>query len=385
VTFGRTTSPELGIGPTTESSVYGRPTRNPWDLRRVAGGSSGGAGAAVAAGIVPMAHGSDGGGSVRIPAASCGLVGLKPTRARLPDGPAAGESWAGMAIDGFLTRSVRDTAALLDATVGPDPGAPYVAPPLAQSFTQAIASPPPRLRIACSTRSFTGDAIHAECRAAVERTAAVLEALGHEIVDAPVDASGSPVPVDVVALMRAWSDIIACGTALTVREAERARGATAHPDELEEVTWAAIRHARGVSGSDYLAAVEVVHASGRTMARAMQDVDLLVTATLAEPPAEIGRFSPSLRGLPTADFLEYRLGTTGVLPYSPFTPLANATGQPALSLPLHWTEATADSAPLPVGVHVMGRFGDDLLLVQLAAQLEQAAPWWNRRPPVRAA
>ena len=153
VTFARTTSPEFGIGPTGEARVYGRPTRNPWNLDHVAGGSSAGSAAAVAAGVVPIAHGSDGGGSVRIPASSCGLFGLKPTRARLPDGPSAGEGWAGMAIDGFLTRSVRDTAALIDATHGPDLGTPYYAPPLDGSLLEAMSAAPPRLRIAYSTLS----------------------------------------------------------------------------------------------------------------------------------------------------------------------------------------------------------------------------------------
>lgn len=378
VTFGRTTSPELGIGPTTESSVYGRPTRNPWHTDHVAGGSSGGSGAAVAAGIVPMAHGSDGGGSVRIPASSCGLFGMKPTRARLPDGPLAGEGWAGMAIDGFLTRSVRDTAALLDATEGPDLGAPYVAPALATSFTEAITRPPRRLTIAVSTRSFTGADIHPECALAVQRTAGLLAELGHEVIEAPVDSIGSPVPVDVTALMRAWADIVACGTALTVREREHALGRAARADELEGITRAAVRHAASVSGADYIAALDTVHASGRQMAQALRSFDLLVTATLAEPPAMIGRFAPSLDWLDPDDFVQYRIGPSGVLPYSPFTALANATGQPAMSVPLHWTSG---EVVLPVGVHVMGRFGDDLALMQLAAQLELAAPWWTRRPP----
>ncbi len=184
VTFGRTASPEGGIGPVTEAAVYGGPTRNPWNLDRTPGGSSGGAAAAVSAGIVPAAHGSDGGGSVRIPASSCGLFGLKPTRARLPDGPYAGEGWAGMATDGFLTRSVRDTALLLDLTQGPDLGAPYWAPPLAGSFRDALSRPPGRLRIAVCDTTLTGAPIHTECRKAVQDAARLLEELGHEVVEA---------------------------------------------------------------------------------------------------------------------------------------------------------------------------------------------------------
>ena len=174
VPFGRTTAPEGGIGPATEAAVYGGPTRNPWDLSRTSGGSSGGAGAAVAAGIVPAAHGSDGGGSVRIPASSCGLFGFKPTRARLPDGPYAGEGWAGMAIDGFLTQSVRDTAVFLDACEGADPGAPYWAPPLARSHADAISRPPRRLRVALCDTTLTGAPIHPECRAAVHAAGRLL-------------------------------------------------------------------------------------------------------------------------------------------------------------------------------------------------------------------
>jgi amidase/6-aminohexanoate-cyclic-dimer hydrolase len=366
VTFGRTASPEFGVGPTTEAKVYGRPTRNPWNLEHVAGGSSGGAGAAVAAGVVPMAHGSDGGGSVRIPASSCGLFGLKPTRALLPDGPASGEGWAGMAIDGFLTRSVRDTAALLDATAGADLGAPYHAPPRTMGFTAALAAPPRRLRIAMSTRSFTGAPIHPDCVAAVEHTAQRCAALGHEVV--PDDPN-----VDIEAFMLAWSGIVACGTELTVRERLRQLHRDAAGDDIELVTRFACEYGRTVSGADYLASIDVVHALGRQMARYLVPFDVLLTATLAEPPAPIGRFRAD-RDDAWTDFLDYRLHH--VLPYSPFTALANGTGQPAMSLPLWWNDAG-----LPVGSHIMGRAGEDHVLLQLAAQLEEADPWFHRRPP----
>ena len=369
VTFGRTASPELGVGPTTEAKVYGRPTRNPWNRAHVAGGSSGGSGAAVAAGVVPMAHGSDGGGSVRIPASSCGLFGVKPTRALLPDGPASGEGWAGMAIDGFLTRSVRDTAALLDATAGPDLGAPYYAPPMTGSFLAAIAAPPRRLRIAVSTRSFTGAAIHADCVAAVEHTAWLCAALGHELL--PADPS-----VDVVRFMGAWSNIVACGTHLTVRSRRAALHDPPTDDDTERITRLACELGAGLSGADYIAAIDVVHAVGREMARFLVPYDMLLTATLAEPPALLGRFNPDLAADAPGgwdDFLDYRLNH--VLPYSPFTALANGTGQPAMSLPLWW-----NAAGLPVGTHVMARAGDDLALLQLAAQLETADPWFHKRP-----
>ena len=366
VIFARTTSPEFGIGPTAEASVYGPPTRNPWNPAHVAGGSSGGSGAAVAAGIVPAAHGSDGGGSVRIPASSCGLFGLKPTRARLPDGPLAGEGWAGMAIDGFLTRSVRDTAALIDATHGPDLGAPYFAPPLDGSLLEAIATPPRRLRIAWSQRSFTGDAVHGDCQAAVAHTAALCAELGHEMVEH--DPS-----IDIERFMRAWTNIVACGTQLTVRSREAELGRAASPEELDGVTRGAVALGRTISGADYLEAVNTVHGVGRQTALLLADergFDMLLTATLAEPPAKIGRFKPD-----NENFLDYRLGPNGVLAYSPFTALANGTGQPAMSVPLFWN---ADG--LPVGTHFMARPGEEALLLQLAAQLEQAEPWFDRLP-----
>ncbi|CAN5475040.1 amidase [soil metagenome] len=368
VTFGRTTCPEFGIGATTEAKVYGRATRNPWNTNHVAGGSSGGAGAAVAAGVVPAAHGSDGGGSVRIPASSCGLFGVKPTRALLPDGPAAGEGWAGMAIDGFLTRSVRDNAALLDAVCGPDLGAPYYAPTLASSFLKAIESPPRRLRIAVSDRSFTGEAMHADCVAAVHHTAELCESLGHEVVEAHP-------PVNIESFMRAWADIVACGTQLTVasRIADLGRASTDH--DTDRVTRLACLMGATVSGAEYLAAVEVVHAVGRVMARFLVPYDMLLSATLAEPPALIGDLDPNRTDAWT-DFIDYRLNY--VLPYSPFTALANGTGQPAMSVPLWWT---ADG--LPVGTHMMARAGDDLVMMQLAAQLESTVSGGFRRLPFR--
>jgi len=367
--FGRTTAPEGGVGPTTEAQVYGRATRNPWNTDHVCGGSSGGSGAAVAAGITPVAHGGDGGGSVRIPASNCGLFGLKPTRALLPDGPASGEGWAGMTLDGLYTRSVRDQAAYLDACAGPDLGVPYYAPryspPDHPSYLAAIQHAPRRLRIAVSTRSFTGDAIHPDCVAAVEHTARLLDGLGHEVVPADPD-------VPMHEFMRAWSRIVACGSQLMVDSRVAQLGLTDAGDLIEPLTRLSCEMAAGVSGAQYLASVDTVHALGRTMAAFMQPFDALLTSTMGEPPARIGRFDPR-RTDAWGTFLDYRL--EHVLPYSPFTPLANGTGQPAMSLPLFVNEAG-----LPVGTHIMGRAGDDHVLLQLAAQLEQADPWFHRRP-----
>jgi amidase/6-aminohexanoate-cyclic-dimer hydrolase len=365
VTFGRTASPEGGIGPATLSAVYGGPTRNPWNLGRTPGGSSGGAGAAVAAGIVPAAHGSDGGGSVRIPASSCGLVGFKSSRARLPDGPYAGEGWAGMAIDGFLTRSVRDTALLLDVTQGWEPGAPYCAPPMSGTHVEALDREPKRLRVAICDTTLTGDTIDPVCSKAVAEAGALLESMGHHVAPALPGA-------DTMAMMRAWTRIVACGTALSVRIAVEARGRPLQDGDVEGVTRGAIRYARGISGDQYLEAVGAIHRYGREMAAFFADHDILLTATLAEPPARIGRFSHE-----TEDFEAFRMGPKGVFAYSPITAAFNASGQPAVSLPLHWT---ADG--LPVGVHLAAPFGADEMLISLCARIEEACPWFHRRPPM---
>ncbi|WP_146345826.1 amidase [Phaeobacter marinintestinus] len=362
VNFARTTSPELGIGPVTESQVYNGPTRNPWNTNHTSGGSSGGSGAAVAAGIVPAAHGSDGGGSVRIPASSCGLVGFKPTRARLPDGPQAGEGWGGMAIDGFLTRSLRDTAALLDACAGPDLGAPYAAPPMPCSFMQAMGKDPAPLRVRYSHTTLSGGTLHPECIAAVDATSTLLAGLGHE-----VEAFNPGFDLNVEAMMMAWTKIVACGTALSVNG--KLGGSPLDPTMIEGVTRGAIAYAETVSGADYLAAVNEVHAFGRRMSRALVDCDVLVTPTLAAPPAVVGQFKPD-----NDDFVDYRNGPGGVFEYSPFTAIFNASGQPAVSLPLHWS---ADD--LPVGVHLAMRFGEDAELMSLCGQIERAAPWWDKQ------
>ena len=367
VTFGRTTSPESGIGVATESAVYGGPTRNPWNLDHTSGGSSGGSGAAVAAGIVAMAHGSDGGGSVRIPAASCGLVGFKPTRARLPDGPYAGEGWAGMAIDGFLTHSVRDTARMLDACAGADLGAPYWAPPLLRSHADAISRPPRRLRVALCETSFTGKPIDPEVRAAVIATARLLEDLGHHVQ--PIAALAA----DVAMMMTAWTDIVAVGTALSIQKALAGRGLDA--DLVEGVSRGAIAAANRLAPTRYLEAVQQIHAFGRQMAAVFDPedgtpgFDILLSATLAEPPAKVGRFSHQ-----SEDYVAFRTGPGMVFDYSPFTAVFNASGQPAVSLPLGMT-----ASGLPIGVHLASRFGADEELIAVCSEIEQAAPWRARR------
>lgn len=368
VTFGRTTSPEGGVGAATEAAVYGGPTRNPWHLEHTPGGSSGGAGAAVAAGIVAFAHGSDGGGSVRIPASSCGLFGFKPTRARLPDGPYAGEGWAGMAIDGFLTRSVRDTAVMLDACEGPDLGAPYVAPALGRGHAAAISRPPRRLRVAICDTTFTGEAIHPEVAEVVRGTGRLLEAMGHRVEPARPRA-------DVPMMMRAWTDIVGVGTALSIRSKLGDRPPRA--DEVEGVARGAWAHAQGLHPTRYLQAVGEIHAFGRQMAAFFAPEggggpDILLSATLTEPPARIGRFNHE-----TEDYVGFRIGPGGIFAYSPFCAVFNASGQPAASLPLGWSQAG-----LPIGVHLAAAFGQDEELIALCAEIERAAPWVGKRAPM---
>jgi len=365
IPYARTTSPELGIGPTSEAGVYGEPTRNPWNLKHTSGGSSGGSGAAVAAGIVPIAHGSDGGGSVRIPASCCGLVGIKPTRARLPDGPGSGEGWAGMAIDGFLTRSVRDSALMLDQCSGGDLGAPYAAPPLKTGFMKAIEAKLPSLRVAVLNTDFMGNAVHKECRHAVALTADSLRQLGHH-----VSIWSSSLGDDVKDMMLAWTKIVAAGTLLSVRYKKDIEKVT--PNDVDGVTYGAIQLGKTVSGADYLQSINTVHAFGRKMALLLEEFDILVSPTLAEPPAKTGRFKPV-----NSDFLDYRSGPDGVFAYSPYTAIFNASGQPAMSLPLYWTPDD-----LPVGVHFAAAYGNDEMLISLARQLEKAMPWHDKQVQV---
>ena len=365
VTFGRTTSPEGGIGAVTEAVVYGGPTRNPWNLDHTPGGSSGGAGAAVAAGIVAMTHGSDGGGSVRIPASSCGLFGFKPTRARLPDGPYAGEGWAGMSIDGFLSRSVRDTAVMLDACSGDDPGAPYVAPPLIHGYAAAISRPPRRLRVAVCDTTLTGDPIDPQVADVVLNTAKLLESLGHHV------SPGYPAAADTAMMMRAWTDIVAVGTALSITTALHGRDLT--DADVEGIGRGAVAHAATLSPMRYLQAVGEIHAYGRQMADYFASgPDILLTATLAEPPAKIGRFTHD-----RTDYVTYRIGPGGIFDYSPFCAAFNASGQPAASLPMGMS-----CAGLPIGIHLAAAYGCDEDLIALCAELEAAQPWAARRAPM---
>lgn len=363
VIVGKTSTPEFGILPTTEPRVFG-PCRNPWDPEKTTGGSSGGSAASVAARLVPMAHGNDGGGSIRIPASCCGLFGLKPTRARNPLGPDFGDLMSGLVAEHALTISVRDSAALLDATSGPDLGDPYWAPPPERPFIQEVGADPGRLRIAFTARTYGGDAVHPDSEQAVREAALLCEELGHDVVEASLVVENEMVTEAFVVL---WS----AGCASILEGVERMRGATVSRDQVEPLTWALCETGRRRSASEYLLALQTLHRVSRQVAKFFEDFDVLLTPTLGEPPVPLGTFDST-----PEDPLK---GFTRSVSFVPFTPICNVTGQPAMSVPLHWN---ADG--LPVGTHFVGRFGDEATLFRLASQLEEARPWAHRRPPVSA-
>ncbi len=361
IIVGTTNTPEFGILPTTEPALLGA-ARNPWDETRSTGGSSGGSAAAVAARLVPLAHANDGGGSIRIPASCCGLFGLKPTRGRNPLGPFVGDIMSGLVVEHAVTRSVRDSATLLDATAGADLGAPYWAPAAARAFREEVGAPPGRLRIAVTTTAPTGVAIHPDCVAAVRDAATLCRDLGHEVEEAALPVSGEMMTECFITI---WTT----GVAWTVDSMARLTGRTASRDTVEPLTWALMEAGRQRSGADYLAAVQGLQMITRAIATFMREWDVLLTPVLAEPPPPLGTFDATPDN-PLAGFMR-------AAEYVPFTPLANATGQPAMSVPLSWT-----AAGLPVGAHFVGRFGDEATLFRLAAQLEAARPWAGRRPPL---
>jgi len=361
IPIGKSNCSEFGILPTTESHLHGA-CRNPWNTERSTGGSSGGSAAAVAAGIVPVAHASDGGGSIRIPASCCGVVGMKPTRARNTFAPLVGDVMNGLVVEHALSRSVRDSAALLDCTAGPGIGDPYVAPPPERPYLEEVSREPGRLRLATWSRTPRGGEIDPECREAVEKTAALLSELGHEVEEAVP-------PVDADMITEAFIAIWTAGAAATIDLLQLSAGRTPTREDLEPLTWALYERGRAISAPDYQRAVALAQLASRQIAAFFQSYDAWFTATLAEPPLPLGRFDGNETDV------EKVFAT--IVEYLSFTPIFNATGQPAISLPLHWT-----SDGLPVGVQFAGRFGDEGSLFRLAAQLEAALPWHDRRPPI---
>jgi amidase len=364
VLLGKTNTPEFGLLPTCEPALFG-PARNPWDRSRTTGGSSGGSAAAVAAGLVPMAHGNDLGGSIRFPASCCGLFGLKPTRARNPFGPEYGDVLGGMAVEHALTRSVRDSAALLDATAGPDLGDPYPAPPRRRPFLREVGAAPGRLRIAWSARAAHGLPVHPDCLAALRDAVELCASLGHELVER--DLPGLT-PAVGAAIGTNWRAAVAWILGYWVRK----RGREPRDGELEPLTRAWWEEGRRVSAADYLLALDDLRAFARVVARffAEERLDAWLTPTLSEPPVPLGEIVST-----TAEPLRAAERSAAFIRYPAV--VANITGAPAMSVPLFW-----NAAGLPIGVHFLGRFGDEATLLRLASQLEQARPWSARRPPV---
>ena len=382
VIFGKTNTPELGITPFTEPKLFGA-AHNPWNLQHTTGGSSGGSGAAIAAGIVPMANGGDGGGSIRIPASCNGLVGLKPTRGRIPTGPLRGDVWFGAATEHVLTRSVRDTAAALDATGGPDPGAPHFAPLPATPFLKQIEQPPRKLRIAFSGKPMLGKAMHPECIAGMQATAKLLSDLGHEVVEAAPEISSE-------AFRYAFTAMLAGETSADFAAGAAAMGKKFNSAEVEPMTHSLIRLGRAITAQEIGIAMRMLAGFTRDIGRWFESYDMLLQPTLGRPPFPIGE----LQAGPSMAFQTWLanhlpLGWLAkkpemLLPFGermyewiPNTPVFNVTGQPSISLPLHWTD---DS--MPVGMMLTGRFADDATLLQLSAQLEKAKPWFDKRPPI---
>jgi amidase len=382
IVVGKTNTPEFGLTPYTEPELFG-PARNPWDTSRTPGGSSGGSAVAVASGMVPWAGGGDGGGSIRIPASCCGIFGMKPTRGRTPTGPLHGELWQGAAIEHCLTRSVRDSAAMLDAVSGPDVGAPYWATPPERPFIDEVGADPRRLRIAFTTGPMLGHSVDPDCKAAVADATTLLESLGHDVVEAEP-------PVDRERFNRAFLSVICGEVNAGLIEAKALTGRVPTPGDVEYTSWALNLLGGQIPAGDFVAAEHYLRSASRRVAEFFEGYDVLLTPTMAVPPFPIGSLQPPAHERVLLKVLgRLRAGNIlrlmGALEKSaeqvfdaiPYTPLFNVTGQPAMSVPLYW-----NAQNLPIGVQFVGRYGDEATLFRLAGQLEQARPWKNRRPPI---
>jgi amidase len=362
VLIGTTQTPELGYNPTTETVLFG-PVHNPWDLNRSAGGSSGGSGASVAAGIVPVAHANDGGGSIRIPAACNGLVGLKPTRDRLPTGPDYADPLCGLACEFAVTRTVRDAAALLDAVAGADVGAPGILTPPTRPYAKEVGAAPGKLRIGWTATPASGEKIDPECVKAVNETVRVLGDLGHTLIEGGPRYDWDEFLANVHIIWTAFTALSADGVAAALKRKPSA-------DNLEAVTFACYEDGKRRSALELLSSMSYNNLLSRSVGAFFQNVDALVTPTIARVPARLGELDQNRKGMTPMEW------TRQVFAYCPFTPLFNSTGQPAISLPMHWS-----AEGVPVGVQIAGRFGDEATLIRLAAQLEEARPWAKRKPP----
>ncbi|HMF04560.1 MAG TPA: amidase [Acidimicrobiia bacterium] len=363
VFVGKTNLPELASSVTTEPLAYGA-THNPWNLDYSPMGSSGGAAAAVAAGIAPVAHGNDMGGSIRSPASACGLVGLKPTRGRTTLGPDFGEFWGPLTHEHVLTRTVRDSAGVLDAVAGPGPGDPYAALPPARPYASEVGADPGRLRIGVRTARTDGTESHPDCVAAVEAAVRMLDQLGHDVSPARIDA-----------LETADLGFLGIYASAIARDLDRwgsRVGRTLEPSDLDPINALNVEMGRALTGAQYLASLETAQAWSRQVASWWADGnDVLVTPMLPDPPPRLGELAPDVDDVMA---VLPRMGS-----YASFASWFNITGQPAISLPLHWT---ADG--LPIGVQLVAGYGREDVLIRLASQLEQAQPWADRRPPTSA-
>ncbi len=358
--LGSTTTPEFGLTVTTESLLFGK-TRNPWHLQRVAGGSSGGSAALTAAGVVPFAHATDGGGSIRVPASCCGLFGLKVSRGRNPVAMGRTEGWSGLGVSHAVTRSVRDSAALLDALHGPEAGSRYVAPPPQGSFLSALNRPLRRLKIAVQRRPASGAPVHPDCAAALDQAARLCIDLGHVIEEAQPRIDGA-------ALHQALLTIISAHTAATLSAREAELGRPLAGDDIELMTGILRANGRKASAEDLIRADQACMAAAQSIGEFMAGYDLILSPTLAEPPVALGTLSLDVTPQENA---------AAIGRFSPFTAIHNQTGQPAMSVPLHW-----NAEGLPIGVMFAGRLGAEQDLLALAARLEEAKPWFDRRPPL---
>ena len=382
IIVGKTNTPEFGLVPITEPELFG-PSKNPWNLTRTPGGSSGGSAAAVAARMVPLAHGCDGGGSIRIPASCCGVFGLKPTRGRNPIGPDYGEAWRGLVCDHVLTRSVRDSAAMLDATSGLDVGALYYAVPPARPFLSEVGTDPGKLRIAFTSEPFLGGIVDKDCIKGLEATATLCKDLGHEVVEAAPQIDGK-------AFARAFLTIICVETRATIEESEVLLNRKASFNDFEPSTWVLGLLGRQCRAPEFSKSINLVQLTARKIGEFFEKYDVMLTPTLAMPPVVTGALQPKgsqlvamkILGKLNAGWLINMLSGIDVLAehvfeFMPYTPLFNVTGQPAMSVPLCWSDEG-----LPIGMQFVGRYGDEATLLRLAGQLEKAQPWSEYVPPI---
>ena len=363
IIIGKTNMPEFGMLPTTEPTAFG-PTHNPWDTSLTPGGSSGGSAAAVAARMVALAHGNDGGGSIRIPASCCGLFGLKPTRGRNPLGPMFSELVSGLVAEHVLTRSVRDSAAVLDLTAGDEPGAFYYAPPKEGSYLASLDARSRKLKIGyCPTGIFGGE-IHEDCKRATYKAVQLCREMGHEVKEMSLN-----LPISGKRLNDIFSVLWAVCTTTPIRVIEKRTGQLPPRALLEPLTWAWYESGLEITGADYEMARQGLHRTARAVLKSFSDIDIWISSTLAMPPLPLGSFAQNEKD-PMAPA---RLASK----FAPLTALFNISGQPAASVPIHWNEAG-----LPIGVQLVGKFGDEKTVFQLSAQMEEAVNWSQFRPAV---